>query len=188
LKKKILLLATFTLLGFPLLAVIINYFVAENQLCLFNKNDYPVLLQTVIGIFSGIVFAFIAVQIITADYMGSVLNKYLPLIKSFQLNIYEIIYISLCAGFGEEFFFRGFLQNHFGIWITAFIFVALHGYLDPRNLKITIYGCFMLLVIAAIGFMKLYIGLVSCIAAHTVIDIYLFYYLTFKINLPNDKD
>ena len=181
-KKKILLLAAVTLIGFPFLAICLNYFISDTRIILLEPSDWNIYLQILLGLIFGYISAFFCVTLIRTEYMKPVLNKYLPLIKSFQLNVYEIVFISFCAGFGEEVFFRGFLQNYFGVIATAFIFVALHGYLDPRNLKISIYGILMLLIITLIGYMKVYVGLIGCIAAHTMIDIYLFYFLTFKID------
>jgi membrane protease YdiL (CAAX protease family) len=56
------------------------------------------------------------------------------LVQRFKLGVPDMVFLSLCAGIGEEWFFRGAIQPWLGIWITAIAFVALHGYLSPGNL------------------------------------------------------
>ena len=89
-----------------------------------------------------------------------------------------IIFISFCAGVGEEILFRGVLQPLIGIWITAVLFVAIHGYLNPVNWRISIYGIYLTLVIGIIGHLTDWLGLTTAIIAHMIIDVILFY----KIN------
>lgn len=43
-----------------------------------------------------------------------------------KFNFYSALVISLAAGFGEELFFRGLLQNEIGILLSSVIFVLLH--------------------------------------------------------------
>lgn len=105
--------------------------------------------------------------------MEPVRNKYSNLIGSFELKPAHIIYISLCAGIGEEILFRGVIQPFLGIWITAILFVAIHGYLNPKNWRLIIYGVYLTLVIVVVGWQAKHFGLISAIAAHTVIDIVL---------------
>lgn len=84
-----------------------------------------------------------------------------------------IIFVSLCAGIGEEIFFRGIIQPYLGIVVTAIIFVAIHGYLNPKNLKITVYGVYMVFAIMLLGYLTDKFGLITAITAHTVIDVVL---------------
>jgi len=60
-----------------------------------------------------------------------------------------------------------------GIIITAILFVAIHGYLNPRNWRISIYGVFMTAGIVLLGYLAETMGLLVAIVAHTIIDIYL---------------
>ncbi|MDQ3536108.1 MAG: CPBP family intramembrane metalloprotease, partial [Bacteroidota bacterium] len=98
----------------------------------------------------------------------------------FNLNYFNIILVSLCAGIGEEIFFRAALQPIIGIWPTAIIFVILHCYINPRNWRISIYGFFMIIIMLGIGYLYETVGLISVMVAHTVIDIILFYMLMNK--------
>ena len=101
-----------------------------------------------------------------------------PGIKKDNTNIGTIIIVSICAGVGEEILFRGVLQSYFGIWITAVGFVAIHGYLNPLDWRISLYGSYMTLAIVVIGYLHQHYGLTSAMLAHTMIDIVLFIKLT----------
>ena len=82
--------------------------------------------------------------------------------------------MSFAAGVGEEILFRGAIQPFIGVWPTAIGFVAIHGYLNPMNLKMSIYGILMVVVSAGIGYLFKYEGLYAAITAHFLIDLVLF--------------
>ena len=185
---RILSLAFLTITLFPLLTLGCFYLFEDAPLMTFislfqTKSSYFIEILT--GILTGIITGFIAWNFIKSNFMRSVLNKYGNLIQSLQLNIPSIIFISFCAGIGEELFFRGAIQLYLGIWITAVVFIAIHGYLDPTNWKITLYGILMTLIIALLGYMTEYLGLTSAMLAHSIIDIILFYNLTYYKSTSN---
>ena len=92
-------------------------------------------------------------------------------------DISTIFFVSFCAGFGEEVLFRGVLQPKLGIWLTAVIFVGIHGYLNPNNWRISIYGIYLTIVIALTGYLSRHFGLTTAIITHMIIDVILFYKL-----------
>ena len=92
-----------------------------------------------------------------------------------DLNLVGIIFLSLCAGIGEELFFRAGIQPFLGVWWTAVFFVLLHGYLNPKNVRISIYGLVMVGIIAGFGYLFKYCGIFSAITAHAVFDMVLFF-------------
>lgn len=178
---RIFFLALLTITLFPLVTLGCFLIFETNPLQTFiaifeTKSSY--LLELGLGIVVGAASGIAAWKFISAKFMQSVLYKYGGVIKSLNLNLYTILFVSLCAGVGEEIFFRGALQSYLGIWITAILFIAVHGYLDPTNWKISLYGTLMTLIIALLGYMTTIYGLVSAMVAHTVIDIILFYKLT----------
>ena len=130
------------------------------------------------GVFTGTVAGLLAWALITSNYLRPVLDKYGGMVKALELRMWQIVLVSICAGVGEEIFFRGMMQNYFGVWITAVFFVAIHGYLSYKDRKILVYGVFMTLVIAFIGWLDMRFGLTSAMLAHTMIDVVLFYKLT----------
>ena len=110
-------------------------------------------------------------------FMKPVLDKYKNMIISSEIDLQLIFFISFCAGVGEEILFRGVIQPLIGVWITSLIFVAIHGYLNPTNWRISIYGIYLTLSIALIGYLSNWLGLCTAIAAHMIIDVILFYKL-----------
>lgn len=109
------------------------------------------------------------------------LTKFITDFDSFSEFLAGVLVIGVFAGLGEEFFFRGVLQPklhaytgnaHVGIWLTAFIFSAIH---------FQFYGFFPRMLLGAIfGYLYLYSGsLIYPIIAHilnntvTVILVYL---------------
>jgi uncharacterized protein len=110
-----------------------------------------------------------------------VMTKFLTDFESPFEFIIGIIVIGILAGIGEEVFFRGVIQPkmqlytgnaHLGVWLTAFIFSAIH---------IQFYGFFPRMLLGAIfGYLYLYSGsLLYPIIAHilnnsfTVVLLYL---------------
>jgi len=172
-KNTILLLATATLVVFTLAGWLVMEKVLGLDLikALYGSLDpmYQVLYGIVYGGFTGI----LAWQLVQTPYLARTNNFFTDLIGPMQLSTYEVLFISCCAGIGEEVFFRGALQPVIGIWITSFLFVALHGYLNPWNRPIMIYGLAMVVVIVGISYLAEALGLVSAICAHITLDVVL---------------
>jgi membrane protease YdiL (CAAX protease family) len=187
---RILALALLTITLFPLLTFGFFYIFENHPLDFFAsifRTKSSIFIEIISGVIAGIVCGILAWKFIISSFMSSVLNKYGNLIKSLQLNIPSIIFVSFCAGIGEELFFRGAIQLYLGIWITAIIFIAIHGYLDPTNWKVSLYGILMTLIIALLGYMTELLGLTSAMLAHSIIDIILFYNLTYYKS-PAEQD
>lgn len=178
--RRIVLLGGLTLVIFPLVAVGTEWLIngdLDNQFTLLTNSE-NFLLQLLIGVISGYGFGLILWGFIQTKLMSDVRNKYGNLIGSLRLNLPEIIFISLCAGIGEEWFFRGFLQQYTGVIITSIIFVFIHGYLNPFENKVIYYGILMTLIIMIIGLMSIHLGIYSAMISHAIIDVVLFYKLT----------
>jgi membrane protease YdiL (CAAX protease family) len=177
-KKNIYILGFATLLGFPAIGFVIVQFVEGSIFDFAWPMHKAVWMQLLSGTAFGILAGFMSWRFITDHRFTSVLNKYGPLIQQFKMSVPEMIFISLCAGIGEELLFRGVLQYYWGIWPTAILFVAIHGYLNPFDTKLSAYGIFMVLLIVVIGHLTSIFGLISAMAAHTFIDIVLIYKLS----------
>jgi membrane protease YdiL (CAAX protease family) len=110
-----------------------------------------------------------------------VLTKYITDFDSFSEFLMGILVIGVFAGLGEEFLFRGVIQPklhlytgnaHVGVWLTAFIFSAIH---------FQFFGFFPRVLLGAVfGYLYLYSGsLIYPIIAHilnntvTVILVYM---------------
>ncbi len=144
-------------------------------------------LQVTLGILIGVVTAKAAWQIVELPFLSNTKIFFSSLIKPIQLDTLQIVFISICAGIGEELFFRGAIQPLLGVWFTAILFVLLHGYLNPFNMPLTIYGLYMVLVIGVLGLMTEYFGILSAIISHTIIDIILLKELS-RAHVPDDNE
>lgn len=150
-------------------------------LIIFQKRDLrevligegDLLFQIAIGLAGGMLIAGLAWGIIRLKFMSQIRERYSSMIGPVMTKRSDRILVSVCAGFAEELFFRGAIQHWLGIIATAIIFVAIHGYLDPRNWRISLYGTFMTLAMIGIGWAAEEFGLIGPMIAHTLIDIVL---------------
>jgi len=178
LKKTILLrLALATLIGMPLVAIIVDRFsdTVNLQLAITGDSNYGG--QLFWGLAAGTAIAIGAHLLIASPLLNQVNMTYARMLGRFRLSFSEVLLISLCAGVGEEMLFRGAVQPFLGIPVTSILFVAIHGYLNPRDWRLSIYGIFMTAGIAWLGFLAESRGLLSAIVGHTIIDVYLLIYL-----------
>lgn len=106
--------------------------------------------------------------------MQKVRNFYGKMLQEIHFNWFEIAFLSLCAGIGEEILFRGCMQYYAGIWITSVVFVGIHGYLNPKNWRLSIYGLYMTIVILGLSYIFEEAGMIFAITAHFAIDLFLF--------------
>lgn len=127
----------------------------------------------VVGVFMGSAIAAVAWGIISHGAMAEVKQRYVAMLMPWIGSRADRVLVSMAAGVGEEIFFRGAIQHWLGIPVTAVLFVAVHGYLDPRDLRISAYGLFMTAAMLLIGWVAQHQGLLAPIIAHTVIDIVL---------------
>ncbi|MFZ5554321.1 MAG: CPBP family intramembrane glutamic endopeptidase [Bacteroidota bacterium] len=172
-KRTIYLLALFTLVGFPLIGWVIHYFFSdENWQTVFENKIHP-FWQLAGGIVFGFLTARLGWLIVRSKLLSPVRSKYEGIIGQFGLSGAGIVFVSFCAGTGEELLFRAAIQPQLGIIITSIGFVALHGYLNPFDWRVSLYGLYLTLVIGFIGWMFEEAGIWFCISAHTVIDIVL---------------
>ena len=191
-KTKILILGILTLVGFSLLAwpILIYLNKSVSDVLVGNKG---LLFQTFIGLTYGLFSGLLAWAFISTHFMAKIRWHYASLTKRLKLGMKEIIFLSFCAGIGEELLFRGSLQPIMGIWFTSFIFVALHGYLNPFKPKLFLYGMLMFGVILGLGYMCIKFGILTSMAAHFMIDVVLLIGLVYFPGLPptsieNEKD
>lgn len=173
--RNIYILGLVTLFVFGVFGALIIEFFQEKKFFNVLTAGWNWPLQLTTGIAYGLTSAFLAWLIISSDFFKKEREFYKQKFSQFDLGGWgNIIFLSLCAGIGEEIFFRAAIQPFLGIWPTAILFVLIHGYLNPFNLKISIYGIYMVVVMGGIGYLFETAGLITVMAAHTVIDIFLF--------------
>ena len=140
--------------------------------------------QLLIGLLLGLVGAIGVIKLLAIPYMQPVIDRYNPLFSSLKINLLEAIFLSLCAGIGEELLFRVVIQHYWGIPITSLFFVAIHGYLNPKLKPLVLYGVILTAYIAAIGFAYEKSGFIAASTAHFIFDLILFY----KLVLPQETN
>ena len=89
------------------------------------------------GLEFGIVYAFFASILLKSSIFSELPINLEKLISSMKITRIDALFISFCAGFGEEILFRTGMQHYLGILITSIVFVAIHGYLNPLNWKLS---------------------------------------------------
>ena len=151
---RILLLGLLTITSFPLVGLLLFYIISGDTSLFFESFESKINLiwEIIIGLTSGLIFGLSAWKLITSKFLEPVLKKYGQVVESLKLKLPTIIFVSICAGVGEEIFFRGFLQDYLGIIITAILFVAIHGYISWNDWRISVYGLYMTVIIVIIGF------------------------------------
>ena len=173
-RTKVFLLGTLTLLGFPSIGWAILELYVENPFTSIFDTSQPLVLNIGFGLGYGLLCGMAAWELIKMNFFKRSRIFFSDLIGDLNLGWIEIIFISSCAGIGEEILFRGAVQPILGIWITAVLFIALHGYLNPKNWQISVYGLFMCPVIAGMGYLCEELGIWAAISAHAIFDVYLF--------------
>lgn len=130
-------------------------------------------LQVFLGTGIGCIMAIIAWLYLRTNGMQAMRSHYVELIGPHVQLARDRWFLSICAGVGEELFFRGALQPWLGIMLTAVLFVAIHGYLDPRQWRTMGYGSLLTVFMIGFGSMADHWGLYAPILAHIAFDVVL---------------
>lgn len=173
-KKRIYILGIITLLAFPLPALWALWFfkdVSPREIMDFGNFFHW---STILGLVWGIAFAFISMKFMQHKWFDQELKKQEELISGLNLNVFDKVFLSFCAGFGEEILFRSGMQTWAGIWITSIVFIAIHGYLNPKKPRLSLYGLLLIPFIVSLGYALEPLGIWFCIAAHFAYDLVLF--------------
>jgi CAAX protease family protein len=164
-----------TLILFPLLAIPIWYFMDISLADVFvvELNE----LYSVPNFLSaGIFFGLIVIWMTELKYFEDSLAKYKNLLSNFKLSRLQVIFLSVCAGVGEEIFFRAAIQPVLGIIITAIIFVLIHGYYSRKEFKVNIFAFLLTLFIIFLGWAAEEFTIYHAIAGHFSYDLVLLAY------------
>jgi len=122
----------------------------------------------------GIAYAVLSLFFMQAKVFDKMPNRIEHIVKGMNLTILDCFFLSICAGVGEELLFRSGIQFYLGPIITSILFVAIHGYLNPRNWRMSLYGLIVLPFILLIAYAFEEFGLWLCIFAHFSYDLVLF--------------
>ena len=180
--RQLLFLGLITLLGMGGLGLILLPYTSEiTWQILFEKSSIhlysSLALGGGIGLGASIVSLFISRSFPTSD-LERKLRQRLPLHAMSSLTI---VFLSLCAGIGEELLFRGpllfglfeYISMPAGILLNAIFFVGLHGYLNPKQDLPWVLRLWLIAFASALALLTISLSLVSAITAHTIYDLVL---------------
>lgn len=173
-KTQFHLLGWVTLILFPMPAFLVLHYIEGISLSEFFQKDSLSLSMVLMGINAGLFYAFIILILGQFPAFQEQSMRQVRMIKSLRLNWGDILFISICAGVGEELLFRAGMQFYLGPWITSFIFVAIHGYFSLTSWKKNLPGIAVLPFILLLAFGFEAYGLWFAIAAHVTYDFVLF--------------
>ena len=186
-RKTLFYLSLFTLFGFSLIGLTaINLFQNKSTFQFFREGGtwYSQIFK---GFLFGVNASVIAVLLVRTSWFKESRGFFTELIEKINPTYVHVIFYSFCAGVGEEILFRGAIQPHLGIWLTSVLFIFLHGYLNPFNMAITIYGIFMVIISAGLGYLYELFGIYSAMFAHFIFDVAMFSYLKWNArNTPQE--
>jgi membrane protease YdiL (CAAX protease family) len=174
-KKQLYLLGFITLLIFPIPAFCILHFIEGTELPEFLQLDNIKPVPIGYGLLFGIIYAFFALIILKAEVFQELPLQIDKIVKDLHLNYLDGVFLSLCAGIGEELLFRSGMQHYLGVVATSIIFVGIHGYIGIKNVKMSLYGIVVLPFILLISMGFVHFGLWFSISAHFAYDLTLFY-------------
>lgn len=164
-----------TLIVFPLLALPIWWLsdmsISEVFIC--SEQDaysIPNFLS------AGILFGLLVIWMTDLKYFEKSLSKYKNLLSNFKLTRFQVIFLSICAGVGEEIFFRGAVQPFLGIIVTAIIFVSIHGYYSFKDMRVNIFAVLLTLFIILLGWGAQELSIYHAFAGHFAYDLVLLSY------------
>ncbi len=92
-------------------------------------------------------------------------------IEGIEPRWFDLVVVSLAAGWGEELFFRGALQPLAGVWLTSAAFVLLHGATRYRSRGGAAFAVFLYAASSGLGFLANGAGLAAAMAAHAAYDL-----------------
>ena len=163
-----------TLILFPIPAFAVLYYFEDFTLRQFLALDSLNLSPIINGLVIGIAYAILAAKIMELKVFKEMPTRIDQVVRSLNLNLFDAIFLSLCAGIGEELLFRMGAQFYLGPLITAVIFVTVHGYINPMNWRKSLYGIVVLPLALVLGYGMESYGLWFSIAAHFSYDLVLF--------------
>ncbi len=180
-RRTLFILSLFTIIGFSAIGLTAIHFFQDKTPKEFFSEGIVWTKQLWLGSVFGIIASMNALLLVRTSWFKPSRIFFTGLIASINPTLIHVIFYSACAGIGEEILFRGAIQPHLGIWWTSVLFIFLHGYLNPFNWAITMYGLFMVLISAGLGFLFELYGIYAAMIAHFIFDVAMFSFLKWNI-------
>ena len=180
--RQLLFLGLLTLLGMGGLGLVLLPYTSEvTWQILFEKSSSHLYSSLAVGGGIGLGASIVSL-IITRSFPTSDLERKLrQRLPLHAMSSLTIMFLSLCAGIGEELLFRGpllfglfgYISLPLGIFLNAVFFVGLHGYLNPRQDFPWILRLWLVAFASVLGLITISVSIVCAITAHTLYDLIL---------------
>jgi hypothetical protein len=179
-KKRLFYLSILTLFGMSAIGMLLIHYAQHKGIRFVLLGGKRYYLQMLAGLFFGTLSSLLALLLVRGKRFKSVRTLFENLLHEISPTMLNILFYSLCASIGEEVLFRAGVQPLMGIWPTAFLFIFLHGYINPYNMSLTIYGIFLIVICAGFGYLFKFFGLAASALAHFVYDVAMFSLLKYS--------
>ena len=181
-KRRLQYFSWLTLLGMSAIGIVLIGYVQKKdvqEVLSGGKHYYE---QVITGLIFGGISALLAILLIRGKKFKNVRHFFETLMLDLNPSFFNILFYSFCAGVGEEVLFRAGIQPlpYIGIWPASVLFVLLHGYINPSNIRLSIYGFFLIIICSGFGYLFKFFGLTSSCVAHFVYDVAMFSFLKYK--------
>lgn len=173
-KRSLYLLGLITLIVFPIPTFVVLYYFYDIQPLEILQFDSFQIIPVGFGLQLGFIYGIFALLLMKSRIFDDLPVNIEQLVKRMRLSFLDALLLSLCAGIGEELLFRSGVQFFLDPVTTSIIFIAIHGYLNPLNWRMSIYGLIILPFVLFISYGFEYFGLWFAIAAHFMYDFVLF--------------
>jgi membrane protease YdiL (CAAX protease family) len=173
-KRSLYLLGLITLIVFPIPTFVVLYYFYDIQPLEILQFDSFQIIPVGFGLQLGFIYGILALLLMKSRIFDDLPVNIEQVVKRMRLSFLDALLLSLCAGIGEELLFRSGVQFFLDPVTTSIIFIAIHGYLNPLNWRMSIYGLIILPFVLFISYGFEYFGLWFAIAAHFMYDFVLF--------------
>ncbi len=167
-------LSWITLLVFPAIGLTLLWFFEDIEIISVFEFDKFFSPFTLLGLEFGLIYGFLVIGVSQFPIFEEMSGPQMRMLKNLKLNWADIIFMSFCAGFGEEILFRAGLQTWLGPWLTTVLFIAIHGYFNPKSWRKSMLGVLLFPFILILSYAYEAFGLWFCVAAHFSYDLLMF--------------
>ncbi|MCH2225089.1 MAG: CPBP family intramembrane metalloprotease [Crocinitomicaceae bacterium] len=187
-KRSLYKLGLVTLLVFPIPTFTVLWFVEGiYPLEIFDLKSFN-LTSIALGTALGLCYALLALVLMELPVFQKLPIRIETIVQNMRLRFIDCLFLSICAGVGEELLFRSGIQFYIGPIVASIGFVAIHGYLNPKNWRVSLYGLIILPFIFAIAYGFISYGLWFAIFAHVIYDLILFLSMSKPISEQSVND
>jgi uncharacterized protein len=131
----------------------------------------PLATQILIGLVAGLALAFAVVLLLLKAPLFARLRDFIrSILAQLRPTGFDMLLVSLLAGFSEELFFRAALQPALGLWLAALVFALAHTGVSVSPAKLA-FAAFVFVMGLLLGTLYERAGLVAAIVAHAVYDL-----------------